>query len=178
VLEEDDSGWVRRNALIALAKLDAADEDTYVDCIKTDPHPSVREYGAQYLRTGQNTERCVRILSAVLAREPNAYVRVKTAESLGEFGTERAEEALERFGAQDASDDVRRTAKQALARARGVDPDALELEDVAAPGTGPNRPEHRQAGPQPEGGVPEYRQGGNGRGSGPGRPPTQRRDRP
>lgn len=174
VLDEDDSGWVRRNALIALAKLGAADEDTYVDCIKTDPHPSVREYGAQYLRTGEDTERCVRILAAVVARESNAFVRVKAAESLGEFGTERAQEALEQFGIGDASDDVRRTAKQALARARGVDPDQLDIEDPPAPGSGPNTPAERQAGPVPEGGLPEHRQGGrNDPPSGPGRPPSQ-----
>lgn len=174
VLTDDDSGWVRRNALIALAKLGAADEDTYVDRIKTDPHPAVREYGAQYLRTGDDIERCVRILAAVLAREPNAFVRVKAAESLGEFGTERAQEALERFGVGDASDDVRRTAKQALARARGVDPDQLDIEEPPAPGAGPDTPEQRQVGPVPDGEIPAYRQGGrNGPPSGPGRPPSQ-----
>jgi HEAT repeat protein len=174
ILDEDESGWVRRNALVALAKLGAADEDTYVDCIKTDPHPSVREYGAQYLRTGEDTERCVRILAAILAREPNAFVRVKSAESLGEFGTERAQEALEQFGIGDASDDVRRTAKQALARARGVDPDQLEVEEPPAPGTGPDTPGQRQAGPVPEGGLPEHRQGGQSEPpSGPSRPPSQ-----
>lgn len=174
ILDDDESGWVRRNALIALAKLGAADEDTYVDCIKTDPHPAVREYGAQYLRTGEDIERCVRILAAVIAREPNAFVRVKAAESLGEFGTERAQEALERFGIGDASDDVRRTAKQALARARGVDPDQLDIEEPPAPGTGPDTPGQRQAGPVPEGGLPEHRQGGQSEPpSGPGRPPSQ-----
>lgn len=173
-LDGDGSGWVRRNALIALAKLGAAEEDTYVDCIKTDSHPAVREYGAQYLRTGEDIERCVRILAAVLAREPNAFVRVKAAESLGEFGTERAQEALERFGVGDASDDVRRTAKQALARARGVDPDQLDVEEPPAPGTGPDTPEKRQAGPVPDGEIPAYRQDGrNEPPAGPGRPPSQ-----
>lgn len=170
VLESDESGWVRRNALIALSKTDVADEDTYVDCIKNDPHPSVREYGAQYLRTGTDTERCVRILAAVLAREPNAFVRVKAAESLGEFGTDRAQEALERFGLEDASDDVRRTAKQALARARGVDPDALDVESAPAPGTGPDRPEQRDVGTPPDG-IPIGGEAGgrpDGRPDGPG----------
>jgi HEAT repeat protein len=143
---DDDSGWVRRNALIALTKTGGGDEETYVDCIKQDPHPAVREYGAQYLRTGSDTERCVRILAAVLAREPNAFVRAKAAESLGEFGTDRAQEALEEFGIQDASDDVRRTAKQALARARGVSPDALDIDSVSAPGTGPETPADRGPG--------------------------------
>ena len=178
-LDADDSGWVRRNALIALAKLDVAGEDTFVECIKTDPHPAVREYGAQYLREGSDTERCVRILAAVLAREPNAFVRVKAAESLGEFGTDRAQEALAEFGVQDASDDVRRTAKQALARARGVDPDALELESVAAPGSGPDTPTDRQqAGPTPDGRpVPHRENGPNRERSGPGRPPSQHTER-
>lgn len=178
VLDEDDSGWVRRNALIALAKLDAADEDTFVECIKTDPHPAVREYAAQYLRTGTDSERCVRILAAVLAREPNAFVRVKAAESLGEFGTERARDALADFGIQDASDDVRRTAKRALARARGIDPEALEIEDVSPPGCGPDNPTDRPpAGPTPDGQPVPHRQGGPDEPrdppSGPGSPPSQ-----
>jgi len=153
VLRDDDSGWVRRNALIAMAKTGAADDDLLIDRVKNDPHPAVREYGAQFLRTADDTERTVRILAAVLAREPNAFTRLKAAESLGEFGTERAQEAIERFGLSDRSDDVRRTAKQALARARGVEPEALDIDDVAAPGGGPDRPEERTA-TGPGGGRP------------------------
>lgn len=151
VLREDDSGWVRRNALIAMAKTGVADDDLLIDRIKNDPHPAVREYGAQFLRTSDDTERAVRVLAAVLAREQNAFTRLKAAESLGEFGTERAQEAIERFGLSDRSDDVRRTAKQALARARGVKAEALDIEDITSPGSGPDRPEDRTPAQRGEG---------------------------
>lgn len=129
---DDDSGWVRRNATIALGKLGAVDHDLLVDRIKTDPHPAAREYAAQFLpEVAEDTDEAVRILAALLAREPNAYVRAKAADGLGELATDRAEEALERQGLSDRSDDVRRTARVALANARGTDP-----EDIDIPGQG------------------------------------------
>lgn len=125
---DDDSGWVRRNALIALGKLGAVDQSLLVDRIKTDPHPAAREYAAQFLpEAADDTDEAVRILAAVLAREPNAYVRAKAADGLGELATARAEEALEKQGLTDRSDDVRRTARVALANARGTDPEDIEI---------------------------------------------------
>ncbi|MFB6304606.1 MAG: HEAT repeat domain-containing protein [Haloferacaceae archaeon] len=159
---DDDHGAVRRNALIALARLGEIGPDALVERLKEDPVPSVREYAADYLPAIEGeTERAERLLAALLARDPDAFVRSKAAESLGELGTERAEEALEAQGLRDRSDDVRRTAKRALATARGVDPDALDVAVDAppaaappAPGTGPDAPADRDvegpaAGPGP-----------------------------
>ncbi|NHN42783.1 HEAT repeat domain-containing protein [Halorubellus sp. JP-L1] len=150
VLASDDSGWVRRNAVVALGKAGGASHADLVECIKTDPHPAVREYAAQFLAdVVDDVEEAERVLAAVLAREANAFVRAKAAESLGELGTDRAETALEEYGVTDQSEDVVRTATRALADARGVDPDALDvdanLDDPAegAPGTGPDAPDER-----------------------------------
>jgi HEAT repeat protein len=135
----DESGWVRRNAVIALAKTGAASQELLVDRIKTDSHQAVREYAADYLQEyAEDVGEAVRILAAVLARDPEAFVRAKAATSLGELGTDRAEETLERHGLDDRSDDVRRSAKRALATARGVDPDQIDagLDDPSAPGGG------------------------------------------
>ncbi|WP_323676017.1 HEAT repeat domain-containing protein [Halorubellus sp. PRR65] len=156
VLDEDDSGWVRRNAVVALGKRQALEQDALVDRIKTDPHPPVREYAAQFLADAvSDVDVAERILAAVLAREPNAFVRAKAAESLGQLGTARAQEALESHGVPDRSDDVARTAERALADARGVDPDDLDVDadvpDPDAPGTGPDAPQGRGLGGGPDG---------------------------
>jgi HEAT repeat protein len=163
VLAEDDDGMVRRNALIALGKTGAAGRETLVEHLKSDPHPTVREYAAQFLPDATSTDasegggadadgdadgtdgggpsetvaETVRLLAAVLAREPNAFVRAKAAEGLGELGTDRAIEALETQGLEDRSDDVQRTARHALAEARGEDLSEVDLPDPAAPGGGP-----------------------------------------
>ncbi|KAA9396461.1 HEAT repeat domain-containing protein [Haloarcula sp. CBA1130] len=140
---DDDSGWVRRNAVIALGKRGEADQPLLVDCIKTDPHPAVREYAAQFLSSvAEDVSEAERILAAMLAREPNAFARAKAAESLGQLGTDRAEQALEAHGVTDQSEDVARTAKQALASARGTDPENLDVEigPPSAPGSGPDTP--------------------------------------
>ncbi|WP_123533300.1 HEAT repeat domain-containing protein [Halosimplex salinum] len=142
----DDHPAVRRNALIALARVEG-DAETLVDRLKNDPAPAVREYAAQFLPDEAETERAVRLLAAVLARDPGSFVRAKAAEGLGDLGTDRAEEALERHGIEDRSDDVCRTAEQALARSRGVEPEELDVtsgsqgSDPAAPGarTGTDR---------------------------------------
>ncbi|WP_436910149.1 HEAT repeat domain-containing protein [Halosimplex marinum] len=142
---EDDHGAVRRNALIALAKTGAAGAETLVDRLKSDPSPAVREYAAQYLPDAAETERAVRLLAAVLARDPGSFVRAKAAEGLGDLGTDRAEEALEAHGLEDRSDDVRKTAERALARSKGVDP-----EEIDAAGT---RGEPDGERPRPPGGT-------------------------
>ncbi|WP_137284426.1 HEAT repeat domain-containing protein [Halorussus salinisoli] len=142
----DDSGWVRRNAVIALGKTERATAEELADRIKNDPHPAVREYAALYLGkraddAGTGAEEAVRLLAAVLARDPEAFVRAKAAESLGDLATDRAEQALETHGVTDRSDDVKRTVKRALASARGVDPDQLDVEiDDGPPGGGPQAP--------------------------------------
>ncbi|MDF9746566.1 HEAT repeat domain-containing protein [Natrinema salsiterrestre] len=150
---EDDSGWVRRNAVIALSKTGAASQELLIEQLKTDPHSGVREYAADYLREyADDVGETVRILAAVLARDPEAFVRAKAATSLGDLGTDRAEEVLERHGLNDRSDDVRRSAKRALATARGVDPEQIDagLDDDAAPGGGPgSRREQERQGPGP-----------------------------
>ncbi|WP_121823418.1 HEAT repeat domain-containing protein [Halostella salina] len=136
----DESGYVRRNAVVALSKTGAASQELLTERIKSDRHPAVREYAADFLREyAADTAEAVRILAAVLAREPEAFVRAKAAASLGDLGTDRAEEALERHGLNDRSDDVRRSAKRALATARGVDPKQIDagLDDPGAPGGGP-----------------------------------------
>jgi HEAT repeat protein len=148
---EDEAGWVRRNAVVALGKTGEASTDLLVDRITDDPHDAVREYACQYLRDDPaDVERCVRVLAAVLARDPGAFVRAKAADSLGDLGTDRAIEALQEFGVSDRSDDVQRAAKQALAHARGVDPEDLDVDvdgdGPDAPGGGPDRP---PAGPGP-----------------------------
>lgn len=152
---EDDSGWVRRNAVIALGKLEAVDQSSLVECIKTDPHPPVREFAAQYLGdVVDDVAEAERILASLLAREANAFVRAKAAESLGQLGTERAEEALAAHGVTDQSEDVARAAKHALAAARGTDPDQLDVEigTRPAPGSGPDTPgEQAVDGFQPDG---------------------------
>jgi len=138
---DDDSGWVRRNAVIALGKVGAADQSELVDRIRNDSHPPVREYAAQFLgEVADDTDEAVRILAAVLARDPNAFVRAKAAESLGTLATDRAQEALETQGLPDRSDAVQRAAKRALASAQGRDPEEIELPDQPAPGGGPDRP--------------------------------------
>lgn len=140
---DDESGWVRRNAVIALGKRGEVDQSTLVECIKTDPHPPVREFAAQFLGSvAEDVEEAERILAALLAREANAFVRAKAAESLGELGTDRAEEALATHGVTDRSEDVARAAKRALAAARGTDPDQLDVEigSPSAPGSGPDTP--------------------------------------
>jgi len=154
---EDESGWVRRNAVVALGKRGDADQSLLVEQIKTDPHPAAREYAAQFLAdVAEDVEEAERILAALLAREPNAFVRAKAAESLGRLGTDRAEEALERHGVTDQSEDVARTAKQALAAARGTDPDNLDVEigPPSAPGSGPGTPAEQS--------VDGFRTGGQG----------------
>ncbi|QCW03843.1 HEAT repeat domain-containing protein [Natrinema pallidum] len=144
---EDDSGWVRRNAVIALSKTGAASQELLIERIKNDPHSGVREYAADYLREyADEIEAAVRILAAVLARDPEAFVRAKAATSLGDLGTDRAEAVLERHGLNDRSDDVRRSAKRALATARGVDPEQIDagLDGDAAPGGGPGSQRERE----------------------------------
>ncbi|MXR40698.1 HEAT repeat domain-containing protein, partial [Halobaculum sp. WSA2] len=142
----DDSGFVRRNAVIALAKTGAADAGTLRERLKEDPHAGVREYAAKYLATfpGEESE-TVTVLAAVLARDPEAFVRAGAATALGDLGTDRAEEALESQGITDRSEDVVRAAKRALAAARGEDPDDVEVPS-SAPGGGPDRPEEAPGG--------------------------------
>jgi HEAT repeat protein len=171
MFESDESGWVRRNAIVALGKRRLASHDLLVECIKTDPHPAVREYAAQFLAdVVEDVDEAERILAAVLAREPNAFVRAKAAESLGALATDRAETALETHGITDRSDDVVRTATQALADARGTDPENLDVDapDPTAPGSGPNTPGDRfgddgrtpnrrgTTGREPPGGAPGF----------------------
>jgi len=193
VLAEDNDGMVRRNALIALGKTGAASWDLLVDCLKSDPHPSVREYAAQFLPdatradgdTGAGTDgeeepadtvaETVRLLAAVLAREPNAFVRAKAAEGLGELGTDRAIEALETQGLGDRSDDVQRTARHALAEARGEDPSDIDLPEPAAPGGGPGSRSERR---DPGGRAGQGPETGFGPGPGPGAGPGASGSRP
>ena len=185
VLAEDDDGMVRRNALIALGKTGAAGRETLVEHLKSDPHPAVREYAAQFLPDATSTDasegratdadgdadaeadgtdgdgpsetvaETVRLLAAVLAREPNAFVRAKAAEGLGELGTDRAIEVLETQGLEDRSDDVQRTARHALAEARGENPSDIDLPDPAAPGGGPGSRGERGGPGRPAGQGPE-----------------------
>lgn len=138
---DDTSGPVRRNSLIALGKLDALETTSLRTRLKEDPFPAVREYAAEYLGSnpGDITE-AVTLLAAVLARDPNAFVRASAAGSLGDLGSDRAIEALETQGVEDRSDDVRRAAERALAVARGEDPDAVDHNQPPAPGGGPQRP--------------------------------------
>lgn len=183
----DDSGFVRRNAVIALAKTGAADAETLRERLKEDPHTGVREYAAKYLATfpGEQSE-TVTVLAAVLARDPEAFVRAGAATALGELGTDRAEEALESQGITDRSEDVVRAAKRALATARGEDPEDVEVPSTA-PGGGPDRPEEtpggRPGGVGAPGGPPT--DSGHGLpgssgdlGGGPNRPPSQPDDQP
>lgn len=130
ILNHDENGWVRRNALIALAKTGNADQALLADRLKNDPHRAVREYAADYLGE-QATEpvTAVKLLAAILARDPSAFVRAKAAESLGDLGTDRAIQAIEDQGLNDRSDDVQRTAKRALAHARGVTVEAIQTDD-------------------------------------------------
>ncbi|WP_251341490.1 HEAT repeat domain-containing protein [Haloplanus halophilus] len=136
---DDPSGFVRRNALVALGKLGAADADLLRECLKTDGHASVREYAAEFLgHTPGTVAETVTVLAAVLARDPEALVRANAATSLGRLGTDRAVEALETQGIDDRSSDVQRAAKRAIADARGRDPDAVDVEvpSPAPPGGG------------------------------------------
>jgi HEAT repeat protein len=129
----DDSPWVRRNALIALAKTGQVSRSTLEARLRNDRHPAVREYSAAYLgdlaADSEAAEEATRILAAVLARDPNAFVRAKAATGLGDLGTDRAEDALEAQGLGDRSEDVRRAAKRALATVRGTDPDRIDVPD-------------------------------------------------
>jgi HEAT repeat protein len=113
---------------------------------------SRRDFLREY---ADDVSEAVRILAAVLAREPEAFVRAKAAASLGDLGTDRAEDALERHGLNDRSDDVRRSAKRALATARGVDPKQIDagLDEPGAPGGGPGS--RMGDGPDGPGGGPE-----------------------
>jgi HEAT repeat protein len=141
---DDDSGWVRRNALIALAKVGAADPALLREHLKTDAHPEVREYAAEFLgHTPGDVEETVRILAAVLARDPAALVRANAATSLGRLGTDRAVEALETQGVDDRSNDVQRAAKRAIAVAHGRDPETADVDvpQPAPPGGGPEEPQ-------------------------------------
>ncbi|GAA0204561.1 HEAT repeat domain-containing protein [Halobaculum roseum] len=174
----DDSGFVRRNAVIALAKTGAADAETLRERLKADPHAGVREYAAKYLATfpGEESE-TVTVLAAVLARDPEAFVRAGAATALGELGTDRAEEALESQGVTDRSEDVVRAAKRALATARGEDPEDIEVPS-SVPGGGPERPEEAPDG-RPDGvGAPigpptdSSRGAPGGLGGGPNGPPS------
>jgi HEAT repeat protein len=152
----DEAGAVRRNALIALAKLGAVDPERLRSRLREDEHSPVREYAAKWLGTHPGeTEETVTLLAAVLARDPEAFVRANAARSLGELGTDRAIEALEAQGVEDRSNDVQRAAKRALAAARGEDPDSVDLDDAPAPGGGPSTPERGPGGPPPGGHGPE-----------------------
>ena len=152
----DEAGAVRRNALIALAKLEAVDPERLRSRLREDRHAPVREYAAKWLGThpGETAE-TVTLLAAVLARDPEAFVRANAARSLGELGTDRAIEALETQGVEDRSNDVQRAARRALAAARGEDPDSVDLGDAPAPGGGPSTPERGPGGPPPGGHGPE-----------------------
>ncbi|MFC7136186.1 HEAT repeat domain-containing protein [Halobaculum litoreum] len=164
----DDAGPVRRNALIALAKLDAVAPDRLRERLKRDRHPPVREYAAEWLgeRPG-DAETTVRVLAAVLARDGEAFVRANAASSLGEIGSDRAVEALETQGLGDRSDDVQRAAKRALATARGEDPDEIDLGDPPAPGGGPDTPAESPASGAPRSAVGRGPPSGGRGGSGP-----------
>jgi HEAT repeat protein len=144
---DDDAGPVRRNALIALSKTGAVRTTELRERLKEDPHEPVREYAARWLgeRPGDEGE-AVRLLAAVLARDPAAFVRANAATGLGRLGTDRAVEALETQGLEDRSNDVQRAAKRALATARGEDPDRVDLDDPPAPGGGPTTPRETQQG--------------------------------
>lgn len=155
---DDEAGAVRRNALIALAKLGAVDPEELRSRLREDSHAPVREYAAKWLgpHPGE-TEETVTLLAAVLARDPEAFVRANAARSLGELGTDRAVEALETQGVEDRSNDVQRAAKRALAAARGDDPDDVDLGDAPAPGSGPSTPDRGPPGghgPEPTSGRP------------------------
>lgn len=139
LVKTDESGWVRRNALIALCKQQEASRNLLVDRLQNDPHPSVREYATQYLPEADgNRKETIRLLSAVLAREPNAFVRVRAAEGLGELGTDRAISVLETHGLTDGSDDVERAARHALVDARGGDFDESAVDGPSVAKGGPN----------------------------------------
>jgi len=166
----DDSGWVRRNAVIALGKTETATAEDLVDRIRNDPHAGVREYACGFLPSvDDDVDRAERILAALLARDPAAYVRAKAATGLGTLGTDRAERALEEHGLRDRSDDVTRAARDALAEARGVDPEDLDVDvpdgvgDPGPPGGGPDAPPGQRTGGTGRG-------GGRPRGGGPGTP--------
>jgi HEAT repeat protein len=170
---DDESGWVRRNAVVALGKTGTTDPGTLRERLVEDPHPPAREYAAEYLGsiTGE-TDESVRVLAAVLARDPEAFVRARAATALGRIGTERAIEALERQGVPDRSDDVTRAARRALAVARGEDPEEV-TEDPPSPGTGPARPDD-SSGYGPGGSQPADR-GGPSTGPPPGAPSDPKR---
>lgn len=120
VLEDDDSGWVRRNALIALAKVDALDQPVLAEVVHEDPHESVREYAADFLGdAATDAAAAVDTLRETLRRDPSAFVRAKAASSLADLGTEEAIEILEIVADGDPSEDVRRTAKRSISQARG-----------------------------------------------------------
>ena len=160
----DDSGEVRRNAVIALAKTGRAQSETLRERLKEDPHAGVREYAAKYLADdpGQ-TEESVTLLAAVLARDPEALVRAAAATTLGKLGTDRALEALESQGVTDRSQDVVRAARRAVAVARGENPEDVELPS-AAPGGGPDRPSQAPRTASSEAGEPRDGVGGGVRG--------------
>jgi HEAT repeat protein len=159
---DDDGGHVRRNALVALGKFDAVDAETLLDRLKHDPNSGVREYAAAFLaETPGDTYETVTVLAAVLARDPDAFVRAKAAKSLGELGTDRAIQALESHGVEDSSDDVKRSAKRALAVARGRDPETVSVEEARPPGGGPASPEET---PTPGGESPAMGHDPNDRG--------------
>jgi HEAT repeat protein len=153
VATDDEAGPVRRNALVALAKTGAAGEGTITDRLKHDPHAGVREYAARFLpRVLDDEATTVRLLAALLARDPEAFVRAKAATALGEIGSDRAVEVLETHGVDDRSDDVGRAAERALAVARG-EPSASVDADPRAPGGGPGASADRR-GPRPNATVP------------------------
>jgi len=148
---DDPDEWVRAEVVVALSRMGAAvvalakggdaPGSLLVDRLKNDPHPAVREYAAGFLpETDVESDRGVRLLAALLAREPNAFVRARAASSLGRYGTERAVQALESHGLEDRSTDVTRAAEHALAEARGEAPpgDGGGARNRGAPGSGPS----------------------------------------
>ncbi|WP_424019293.1 HEAT repeat domain-containing protein [Halorientalis pallida] len=175
---DDDSGWVRRNAIIALCKREAASWDLLADRLKNDPHPPSREYAAAFLpdyADEAGDEDAVRLLAAVLARDQNAFVRAKAAVSLGDLGTDRAEQALEDHGLPDRSDDVQRAARRALARARGEDPEEVEASECGPDAPGEELAPGRAGAPAdaPKYGGPGGGRPGGGGPSGPGPSPSR-----
>lgn len=165
---DDEAGPVRRNALIALSKTGAVRTTELRERLKEDPHEPVREYAAKWLGEHPGDEdEAVRLLAAVLARDPAAFVRANAATGLGRLGTDRAVEALETQGLEDRSNDVQRAAKRALATARGEDPERVDLDDPPAPGGGPTTSQGRSSG-LGSNATRQTRRGAPGSGPGPG----------
>lgn len=131
---DDEDGWVRRNTVQVLGENGELTPEEILSLAREDDHPPVRETAveiAPHLDVPEDT--IVAVLVDLLAWDGDAIARAKAAHALGDVGTDVAVDALEEHGLDDSSEEVRRSAKVAKARALGHKPPSTQPVEIRDP---------------------------------------------